>query len=93
MEKSPIQIQELRDQFFSQVQTPLPLLALIDHLPATYFFTKDREGRFVHVNRALLKVLGFTDASEVLGKTDHDFFSPDVATRYRDQSKIPHRDD
>ena len=74
-----------RTRFFSAVQSPLPLLALIDHLPATYFFAKDEQGRFVHMNRALLQVLGLASEEEVWGKTDADFFVPEVAERYRDQ--------
>ena len=74
-------------QFFSAVQSPLPLLALIDQLPATYFFAKDRHGCFVHVNRALLDVLGLRSNSDIWGKTDDDFFLPDVAERYRSQDQ------
>lgn len=76
-----------QEQFFSSVQSPMPLVALIDHLPATYFFAKDRAGRFVHVNRALLEVLGLSNELEIAGKTDADFFLPEVAQRYRDQDQ------
>ena len=76
-----------QDQFFIAVQSPLPLLTLIDHMPATYFFAKDKQGRFVHVNRALLDVLGLQSEIEVWGKTDADFFTPEVAKRYRDQDQ------
>jgi len=78
---------ERQDQFFSQVYSPMPLLALIDHLPATYFFAKDKLGHFIHVNRALLDVLGLSDEIELSGKTDYDFFAPDVANRYRSQDQ------
>ncbi len=81
------QFQEQKEQFFSQVHNPLPLLALIDHLPATYFFAKDKLGRFIHVNQSLLDVLGLDDELDVSGKTDYDFFSQDLADRYRDQDR------
>jgi len=81
------EFQQQQNRFFSAVQSPLPLLALIDHLPATYFFAKDCQGRFVHVNRALRDVLGLTCESDVSGKTDADFFVPEVAQRYRDQDQ------
>jgi len=87
MPKSPEQLKLYQHQFFSAIESPLPLLALIDHMPATYFFAKDQLGRFVHVNRALLDVLGLNCEIEVWGKTDADFFMPEVAQRYRDQDQ------
>lgn len=87
MMKSLDEFRERQNDFFSAVQSPLPLLSLLDHLPATYFFAKDNEGRFVHVNRALLDVLGASSESEVWGKTDADFFMPEVAERYRSQDQ------
>ena len=87
MPVTPPHLQQRRDLFFSRVHSPLPILELIDHLPATYFFAKDLNGRFIHVNRPLLKVLGLADESQFLGKTDYDFFPPDVADRYREQDQ------
>ena len=81
------QFKQQQDQFFSAVESPLPLLALIDHMPATYFFAKNRQGQFVHVNRELLGILGLSSEIEVWGKTDADFFMPEVADRYRDQDQ------
>lgn len=75
---------EIREKsFFSKLQSPDQLLALLDHLPATYFFAKDLEGRFVHVNQTLADVLGVSHESELIGKTDYDLFSPEVASQYR----------
>ncbi|MCA9235226.1 MAG: AraC family transcriptional regulator [Planctomycetales bacterium] len=76
--------------FFEQLRTPAQLLSLLDNLPATYFFSKDLHGSFVHVNQALIDVLGLNDESEVLGKTDYDLFPPEVAAQYRahDQAVI-----
>ena len=76
--------------FFEQLRTPAQLLSLLDNLPATYFFAKDLHGSFVHVNQALIDVLGLNDESEVLGKTDYDLFPPEVAAQYRahDQAVI-----
>jgi len=81
------QTEQRQDEFFSRVHSPLQLLALIDHLPATYFFAKDKQGFFVHVNRAQLDMLGLQEQAEVLGKTDHDFFVPEVADRYQNEDQ------
>ena len=45
-------------------------------------YAKDREGRFVFANRAMVSVLGCDSADEVLGKTDFDFFNTERAQAY-----------
>lgn len=57
------------------------LRALIDNLP-DYIFVKDRQSRFVTTNAPHLGVLGAKRLEDVVGKTDFDFFSPDLATDY-----------
>ncbi len=59
---------------------------LFDHLPAVFFFIKDDQGRFIYVNDALKKVLGKNDA-QIIGKTDDDFFSPELADAYRAEDR------
>ncbi len=49
---------------------------LMDTIPDTIWF-KDRESRFLRVNKAQAKRLVVSDPSELLGKTDADFFSPE----------------
>ena len=57
------------------------LRTLIDNLP-DYIFVKDRQSRFVTTNAPHLGVLGARRLEDVVGKTDFDFFSPDLATGY-----------
>ena len=57
------------------------LRTLIDNLP-DYIFVKDRQSRFVTTNAPHLGVLGAKRLEDVVGKTDFDFFSPDLATGY-----------
>lgn len=47
--------------------------ALIDNIPDTVYF-KDLNSKFTRVNRAQLKLLGAKDPSEIIGKSDFDFF-------------------
>jgi len=51
---------------------------LISTIPDKIYF-KDAECRFVRVNAAVLKDLGFQDQSEMIGRTDSDFFPQENA--------------
>jgi PAS domain S-box-containing protein len=55
---------------------------LFDALPGVQFFVKDRAGRYMRVNRALLAAHGFARAEEVLGRTDHEFIARHLADHY-----------
>ena len=54
------------------------LKTLMDNLPHAIYF-KDLDSRFVAVSRALTHSFGKTDPVEIIGKTDHDFFSTEHA--------------
>ncbi len=56
------------------------LRGVIDNLPDLIFLT-DVAGRFLLANAAFLQWVGASDANEVLGRTVHDFYSDDLATR------------
>lgn len=58
-------------------------LALFEHLPDTYFFAKDREGRFVAANGAFIRGCGFKHEKELVGKTDLDVWPRHLAEGYR----------
>jgi PAS domain S-box-containing protein len=58
-------------------------LALFEHLPDTYFFAKDHEGRFVAANAAFAKGCGLKDEQEVVGMTDFDVWPLHLAEGYR----------
>ncbi|PTY03816.1 hypothetical protein DB347_21560 [Opitutaceae bacterium EW11] len=51
---------------------------LMESLPDTVYF-KDREGRFICVNNAHAQHVGMKSPSQVIGKTDYDFFAHDLA--------------
>jgi sigma-B regulation protein RsbU (phosphoserine phosphatase) len=56
------------------------LTTLMDHIPDNIYF-RDRESRFIAVNRALAQRFGKEDPAELLGKTDLDVFSAEHAFR------------
>jgi two-component system, sensor histidine kinase and response regulator len=51
---------------------------LMEHLPDNVYF-KDAQGRFIRVSRAMAKHVGKSDPSELIGKTDFDFFDNEHA--------------
>jgi PAS domain S-box-containing protein len=76
-----------------QVQTALAternmLRTLVDSIP-DYVYLKDKDSRFVLVNKAVLKAGGFTHMEQLAGKTDFDFLPPDIAQIfYDDEQKV-----
>lgn len=70
----------VRDQYL--------MSALMDNLPDLIYF-KDRESRFIAVNRAMYLRAGFRNQSEMLGKTDKDLYADEHAdTALSDEQKI-----
>jgi sigma-B regulation protein RsbU (phosphoserine phosphatase) len=56
------------------------LTTLMDHIPDSIYF-KDKESRFIAVNRAMARLFGKENPSELLGKTDLDAFCAEHAFR------------
>ncbi len=55
---------------------------MIDDLPDC-IYVKDAQGRFVAANLATARLMGSAAPSELLGRTDFDFYPPDLAAEYR----------
>ena len=58
------------------------MATILDNIP-DLAWVKDKDGRFVAVNRALAVLMGFSAPSEMIGKTDLDIHSPDQAEANR----------
>lgn len=58
------------------------LRSLIDAIP-DLVYVKDTESRFLMGNKAVAQLVGRTDPSDILGKTDADFFPASLASSYR----------
>lgn len=64
------------------------LQILMDNIPDTIYF-KDKQSRFVKINKAQAKLLGVKTPEEAIGKTDYDFFSEEHARNaLEDEKKI-----
>ena len=60
--------------------------ALLDNLPDPVFL-KDRDLRFVAVNEPLARMFGVS-ARDMLGKTDHEYLSPELAQRHSTDHRL-----
>ncbi len=66
------------------------LHSLLDTIPDSIYF-KDRESRFIRINKALRfrKGVAVSDPAQALGKTDFDFFTEEHARQaYEDEQEI-----
>ncbi len=57
------------------------LRTLMDHIP-DFVYVKDREGKFVMANTALMQFFGVDSIEDVKGKGNYDFSSPKLAAQH-----------
>jgi diguanylate cyclase (GGDEF)-like protein/PAS domain S-box-containing protein len=55
--------------------------AMMDSVPDQIFF-KDTQNRFIRINPTLAARYGLTDPALAVGKSDADFYAPDVAAKF-----------
>jgi PAS domain S-box-containing protein len=61
---------------------------LMDHMPDHIYF-KDRESRFLRINKAMALRFGLKDPLDAVGKTDFDFFTAEHAQQaFDDEQQI-----
>ncbi|HEY9066505.1 MAG TPA: PAS domain-containing protein, partial [Burkholderiaceae bacterium] len=60
---------------------------LIDLMP-DYIYAKDAAGRFVLANVAVARVMGADSPTQLIGRTDADFYSPEMAAKFRPDDEL-----
>lgn len=73
----------LRNGFLEEIDLDRGFDRLFNHLPGILFFAKDREGRLLAANQALLALYGYTDETEFWGTTDFDHLPRSLAEKFR----------
>lgn len=71
------------DAFFRRLESSQQLISLFDLIPNVSLFVKDRNGRFMSLNRRGCEYCGVAGEKDAIGKTDHDFFPKQRADEYR----------
>jgi PAS domain S-box-containing protein len=86
--KLTVQNTELADENAQLARERDLLRMVIDNLP-DYIYAKDKVGRFILNNVAHARDLGAVTPAEMKGKSDFDFFPPDLAKQFfEDEQKI-----
>ena len=81
------EIGALQRTFFSSLDDASRLLRLFDLVPNVYLYVKDKQGRFVAMNQALVEIRGGTSQREFLGKTDVEIHPVYWGRRYREEDR------
>jgi AraC-like DNA-binding protein len=68
--------------FLEAQAASLDFVSLFDEVAGVECFVKDLEGRRLSVSQGIWKRLGFASAREMIGKKDHDLFTPYLADQY-----------
>ncbi len=64
------------------------LYSLMDNIPDSIYF-KDKDSRFLKINKAQAKILGVEHPNDAIGKQDYNFFDHELAKEiYEDEQKI-----
>ena len=77
----------LEGQFFGSKPNAESLLTLFEVLPNAFFYAKNKDSRFVHVNRRMLEIYNLESLDDLIGKTDRDFHPPALAEAYIAEDK------
>ena len=73
----------IRERFLASVHPDKGFRQLLNFLPGVLFFAKDRDGRLLEANLALLRLYGYQDSDTFWGVTDFDLLPRSLAEKFR----------
>ena len=74
-----------REQELDALRQSRMVMSLLDSIPDLIFY-KDIQGVYLGCNRPFAELVG-RSREEIIGKTDHQLFAPDVADSFRDHDQ------
>lgn len=77
----------LKESFLEDVDKS-QISGLFEEIPEIYFFVKNLEGLFTIANQATVKVFGFKKEADLIGKTDFDIASIEIASKYQEADQF-----
>lgn len=87
--KFEYKLEEQIDKLQKELVLKNNLFSSLLHKTPDHIYFKDRKSRFVQVSKAFVEDLGVENASEVIGKTDFEFFTKAHAEQaYREEQKM-----
>ena len=81
-----VEVEERRRVEISLAKERNLLRTLIDHLPDSVY-VKNLQGKFVTANPVTARFMGISHPSELIGKTDFDFYPPESARAFYDEEQ------
>ena len=73
---------QLQKEFLEKLGSTNRIDLLLSKSMGVYFFVKDTKGRVVMANQLTIERCGFKTEAELIGKTDYDLFTFDLADKY-----------
>lgn len=70
------------DAFHRRMNSSRHIELLLGQIPGVNYFAKDVHGRFVQANPGFVAMLGARCLEDILGRTDADFFPPEIAAHF-----------
>jgi AraC-like DNA-binding protein len=71
-----------RDAFLRRLNNGSHIEFLLGQVAGVNYFAKDEFGRFVQADLGFVAMLGAASTEELLGRTDSDFFPPEIAAHF-----------
>jgi AraC-like DNA-binding protein len=79
----------IKNNFLKEICPDLNFSLLFENLPSILFFVKDTSGHIIMGNKLFIHHCGFQNESDLIGKSDYDIFSPELAEQYiADDNKV-----
>lgn len=84
-----LDVAKIQQEFFQQLPGLSQVAQLFPKSSGVYWFIKDLNGTIVAANQLTVERCGCKEEADIIGKTDYDFFSKDLADKYvHDDRKV-----